>query len=148
MTSFLTMDKRTAVSPLVTLFQWSAMSKKKTVTYEISCRINGKSRACLTMGVCSLNLMLWCCNTHPVANQESFHKSQGQLQQQLTIRNVTSFSFLGLSLASFIVYYRATSTKRLLLHLFVRVFLVRSTQIFALSLNFGYLRFRPPSRIL
>lgn len=38
-------------------------------------------------GVCSLNLMLSCCNTHPVANQESFHKSQGQLQQQLTIRN-------------------------------------------------------------
>lgn len=47
--------------------------------------------------ICSLNLMLWCCNTHPVAKQESFHKSQGQLQQQLTML-LPSLSFHSLSL--------------------------------------------------
>lgn len=64
-----------------------------------------------------------CCNTHPVANQESFHKSQGQLQyhqqQQHTIRNTASSSlslYLSLSLCLLSLPRRG-----LLLHLFVCV---------------------------
>lgn len=78
----------------------------------------------------SLNLMPRCCNTHPVANQESFHKSQGQLQQQLARHSQRRF-LLFLRDASRFVYClsRATSMKELLLYLFVRVFPARSTSI-------------------
>lgn len=104
MSTFWTMSKRTT-DALVCDGGISMISNKhKKYTSEISCHIDGKSRV-FDDEVCSLNLMLQCCNTHPVANQEQQRASTKVKVNCSTIRNVPLHLYLIIpSLASSIVY--------------------------------------------